>query len=113
MIFKFFRSVVLGLTLVGCAGLIAPTTFEQRVAYVDAGLTAAATTIKERVVAKAMTKEEGQKYFDRLTQAARGSDMAKGVIKPDGKICSDELTCLKFAQEQLLKLEVELKEKQK
>lgn len=105
-----FLVFIFALTLFGCEGLVAPKTFEQRVAYVDAGITAAATTVKERIVAKAMTKEDGAKYASKLKQAAMGSDMAKGVIKPDGKICSDELSCLKFAQEQLLKLEVELKE---
>ena len=112
MLNRFLIGLFLALSLVGCAGLVTPQTFEQRVAYVDAGITAAAQTVKERVLAKAMTKEEGAKMHARLKQMALGSDMAKGVVKPDGKICSDELTCLRFAQEQLLRLETELREKQ-
>jgi len=105
---KFLLSLCLSLSLMGCAGLVAPDSFEQRVAYVDAGITAVAKTAKERFEVGSLSKEESAKVAQALRQASLGSDMAKGIVKPDGKICSDELTCLKFAQEQLLKLEKQL-----
>jgi uncharacterized protein YceK len=105
---KLFVSILLALTVTGCSTLVAPTTMEQRQAYVDAGITATAKTLRDRVSVGAVSKEDGKKIQQVLVQAAQANDKAKGLVSGEGIACKDELTCLQLAQKLLLEVEVEL-----
>lgn len=105
---KLFATLLLALTFTGCSTLMAPVTMEQRQAYVDAGITAAAKTLKDRVSVGAVTKEQGATAHRALVNASRANDKAKGLLVDDKISCKDELTCLQLAQKLLLEVEQEL-----
>jgi hypothetical protein len=80
---------------------------------VDASISGLARTVADEVKMGRLNKTDATNAQTVLKNAAMANDMSKGVLKPDGKICSDELTCLRFAQEQIRNLEAQLKQRNK
>lgn len=109
---RIILAFLTAITLTACGTLVSPQTMEQRQAYVDAGVTAAAKTLKDRVVAGAVSKEQGAKAHRVLVEASRANDKAKGLIVDDKIGCNDQVTCLQLAQKLLLEVELQLKERQ-
>ena len=102
-------SLILSLSFTGCTTLMAPETTKQKQAYVDTTIKALADTVSEGVKKDTISRTDAVNAAEILQKAATANDMSKGILKPDGKLCSDELSCLRFAQDALRMLQDQLK----
>ncbi len=105
-------SLMVSLSFIGCTTLTAPETTKQKQAYVDTTIKALADSVTDSVKRNVMSKTDATNAAEVLQKAATANDMSKGVLKPDGKLCSDELSCLRFAQDMLRVVQDQLRAKQ-
>lgn len=90
-------------------GLQAPQSFEDRVQYTRAGLTAAYRTVGDNVAAKTMTPARGQEAFTRIENAEKQVALAE-QLQVQGKP-TDALQTITLAMNALVVLRGELAKK--